>query len=287
MAALKKKILMNAKIPQPIISILSTYLPDIETHASLDNLFMYADAPGDPPAGSKPSKVQQWLRRINNESDAPLIVLGKLIENYMELVLDDPIELDNIFPTNSSEIAKKLKENLTGQLEKSNLTYITGGIVHNGKSAPSKHLWEVIKTRDIPSIEEEFQRALTKIYTEPREAVSAACNILESVFKVYIQDEQLKTPQIQNLQGLWKVVVEQLGFDPKSIEDDDLKKVLSGLFSVITGIGALRTHASSAHGAGRTVYRLKPRHARIAVNSAHTLVLFIIETWDEKIMQAS
>ncbi|MEO9946799.1 abortive infection family protein [Paraglaciecola sp.] len=43
-----------------------------------------------------------------------------------------------------------------------------------------------------------------------------------------------------------------------------------------------RTHASSAHGEGRKVYNLKPRHARLAINSAHTVALFVLETWDER-----
>jgi hypothetical protein len=278
---------MNQIIPQPIIAILSEYLPLIETHASLDNLFMYADSPGDPPEVSKPVKVQQWLRRINKESHEPLVILGKLIEEYMDLavvneqLVDDEFGL--IYENPGTKNIKFLKEKLTLQLEKSNLIYISGGIIHDGSSSFSKDLGEIIKARDIPSIEEEFRRALTKINAKPREAVSAACNILESVFKIYIQDNALSLPQKQDLHGLWKIVVEQLGFDPKSIEDDDLRKVLSGMFSTINGIGALRTHASSAHGAGRKNYKLKPRHARLAVNASHTLVLFIIETWDEKI----
>ncbi|HHF7387149.1 TPA: hypothetical protein ACPSKW_003774, partial [Legionella bozemanae] len=98
----------------------------------------------------------------------------------MDLQVEENSELDAAFPIEPSPNSlKALKEKLIRQLEKSNLTYITGGIIHDGKSAPSKHLWEIIKTRDVPSIEEEFQRALTKIYTEPKEAVSAACNILE------------------------------------------------------------------------------------------------------------
>ncbi|MDC4794224.1 abortive infection family protein, partial [Acinetobacter baumannii] len=40
--------------------------------------------------------------------------------------------------------------------------------------------------------------------------------------------------------------------------------------------------ASSAHGQGRKLYNIKPRHARLAIHSAHTLALFILETWDEK-----
>ena len=42
---------MNNMIPRPVISLLSDKLPDLETHASLDSLFMYADAPGEVPEG--------------------------------------------------------------------------------------------------------------------------------------------------------------------------------------------------------------------------------------------
>ena len=45
------------------------------------------------------------------------------------------------------------------------------------------------------------------------------------------------------------------------------------------GIGALRTHASSAHGAGKKIYNLQPRHARLAIHAAHTVALFILESW--------
>ena len=82
--------------------------------------------------------------------------------------------------------------------------------------------------------------------------------------------------------NLWRSIRTDLGFDPSRLEDDDLKKILSGILSVVDGIGAFRTHASSAHGQGRKLYNLKPRHARLAINSAHTMALFVLETWDER-----
>ncbi|MDC5044301.1 abortive infection family protein, partial [Acinetobacter baumannii] len=163
-----------------------------------------------------------------------------------------------------------------------NLTYINGGIISDGRSISSKSLAELIKGRDIPAIEAEFTRALENVNSEPREAVSAACNILESIFKVYITDEDLPEPSKQDLQNVWKIVRADLGFDPNLVQDDDLKRILSGILSIVDGIGAFRTHASSAHGQGRKLYNIKPRHARLAIHSAHTLALFILETWDEK-----
>lgn len=272
---------MRKEIPAPIIAVLSDTLYNIESHAGLDNLFLYADAPGDPPEGSKSVKTQAWLRRINKESEFPLKVLGKLIETYMEL----PEEEDNtkvLWGVNVVDHKQELKVKLQAVLDRCNLTYLTGGIISDGSSAPSKSLSELIKGRDIPSIESEFNRALDNVNSEPREAVSAACNILESIFKVYIADENLPQPQKQDLQNVWKVVRADLGFDTKLVQDDDLKRVLSGILSIVDGIGAFRTHASSAHGEGRKTYKLKPRHARLAIHSAHTLALFVLETWDEK-----
>jgi hypothetical protein len=272
---------MRKEIPAPVIAVLSDRLYDIESHAGLDNLFLYADAPGDPPEGSKPVKTQAWLRRINKESEFPLKVLGKLIETYMEL----PEEEDNnkaLWGVNVVDQKQELKAKLQSVLDRCNLTYLTGGIISDGSSAPSKSLSELIKGRDIPTIEAEFNRALANVNSEPREAVSAACNILESIFKVYIADENLPQPQKQDLQSVWKVVRVDLGFDTKLVQDDDLKRILSGILSIVDGIGAFRTHASSAHGEGRKVYKLKPRHARLAIHSAHTLALFVLETWDEK-----
>ena len=121
------------------------------------------------------------------------------------------------------------------------------------------------------------------VEASPREAVSAACNILESIFKTYIEEEKLSVPNKQDLQPVWKVVRDDLGLDPSKIEERDLQEILSGIFATVNGIGALRTHASSAHGSGKKAYVLKPRHARLAVHSAHTLATFVFESWQEKI----
>lgn len=272
---------MKKEIPAPVIAVISQHLSDIETHASLDNLFFYADAPGEPPEGSKSVKVQAWLRRINKESDYPLKVLGKLIETHMELPEQD--EQDRVFwGQNVTNHKKEFRKKLVSILAQCNLTYTTGGNISDGSAAPSKALSELIQGRDIPSIEAEFNRALENVNSEPREAVSAACNILESIFKVFIEDEGLNKPQKQDLQNVWKVVRGELGFDPKLVQDDDLKKVLTGILSIVDGIGAFRTHASSAHGEGRKTYNLKPRHARLTIHSAHTIALFVLETWDER-----
>lgn len=274
---------MKKLIPAPVISILSSSLPELETHASIDNLFFYADAPGDFSQAelSKPKKVAAWLREVNKEAVDPIVVLGKLIESYMEL--PESITADRRLWSGETiqDLKVVFKEKLDKTLTQCNLHYIIGGFISDGTASQSKSLKELIKGRNFSAIEAEFNRALENVNTNPREAVSAASNILESVCKVYIEDENLVMPSKQDLQNVWKVVRGDLGFDPSSKEDDDVKRILTGALSIVDGIGALRTHASSAHGQGKQGYKLLPRHARLAVHSAHTITLFILETWDE------
>ncbi len=161
--------------------------------------------------------------------------------------------------------------------------------IANGRvlAAPSRSLRQVLQDRDTGSAVEEFERALLHVESDPPAAATAACALLEAVFKVYVEKHDLVSPKKPTIKPLWKVVSGHLGFSPGQIQDDDLKRILSGMSSVVDGIAALRTHAGTAHGRGGMRYRLKPRHARLAVHSAHTLATFILESWDEKTVRAS
>ncbi len=157
----------------------------------------------------------------------------------------------------------------------------------NSIGLSSKALLKAIKDKNIPSIEAEFSRATKKINLEPRESISAACNILESIFKVYISDENLDEPKKKDIKSLWNTVRKDLGYDTRNEQDEDLNKIISGMISVIDGVGSLRTHSSTAHGAGRMINNIESRHARLANHAAHTIGLFILESWDEKMIRTT
>lgn len=275
---------MAKPIPAPVMALLSSSLADFESHATLNELFLHADAPGDVPPGSKPAKTQAWLRVVNQQSPEPLKVLGKLVEKYM----DDPDHAVGAgpVPTFNAPFLLEEKRQFCRKFElllaQYGWTYHRGGQISDGGLAPSRSLLQEIQKRDIPAVAQEFDRAVSNVEANPRDALSAACNILESVFKVYIQDNGIDLPAKQDIQGLFKVVKSHLGLDPSILEDDDLKKILTGVFSVVDGVGAFRTHASSAHGAGRKQYKLQPRHARLAINAAHSVATFVLETWDAR-----
>lgn len=271
---------MRKLIPAPVVAAVAEMLSQRTTHVSLDNLFMHAGAAGEPPEGSKWVKAQEWMRRVNrDETVQPLGVLGRLIETYMEEEPPEPSPFDKGPPRTETDDQEKIRKSLA----RYDLQYVSGGLISGTLGTPSKALEDYICDRDLPAVDHEFSRALANVEHSPREAVSAASNILESICKLYIAEQGLDAPQKQDLKAIWSVVRKDLGFDPSEVEDKDLQVILTGLFAIVEGIGALRTHTSSAHGAGKKQYKLQSRHARLAIHSAHTVALFILETWQKKV----
>ena len=214
-------------------------------------------------------KVRNALDACNlHQSDRALVALGIVLNDVME---------------DHTEHAGPFKENISLVLSQNGLRYATGGTIVGHQIAPTVVTLEsLIRARNWASLEKEYQRAFDSIKTDPPQAVTAACAILESLCKIYIETEKLDLPGTQTLQNLWPIVQKALGLNPASKEDDDLKKILQGLASTAVGIAHLRTHTGSAHGHGLTTYRVEARHAHLAVGAAHTLTTFLIETWDAR-----
>lgn len=244
-------------------------------HATIEATFGAAGAPGDPPDGGCESKAVAWLKRTSKDDGVDgLRVLGRVLEDFMDTDI-----ARNLGP----EGHEKQKERVRRLLSDHGLEYLRGGrVLRHGVALPARQLEDILRDRDLGGVNTEFERALGSISADPEAAATAACAILEALCKVYIDDEGLPLPKDQSLQPLWQLVNKHLGLDPKSVEDRDLQQVLSGMTSITQGLGALRTHAGSAHGRGRKQYRLAPRHARFVVNAAHSLAVFVIETWQAR-----
>jgi Abortive infection C-terminus len=228
---------------------------------------------GEVPPGNCVVKCQNWLKRIHTEVADPAAVLGKVLEEFMEV--------DRAFQIEDQQAGRK---RINEVLARFGLSYHQGGLIFGAANAlPTKSLKQVLHDRDLAGVDKEFERALANVEKDPPAAITAACSILEALFKVYIEDNNaVEMPSDQSLKPLWRAVSKQLGLDPAAVEDDDLKKILSGMISLVDGIASLRTHTGSAHGQGRRSYRPQARHARLAVHASHTLVQFFIETWDER-----
>jgi hypothetical protein len=277
---------MTASIPPPIISLVSQLLSAVIRNShDLDVIFERAGAPPAPPNGSVSKRTEEWLRRINESHPSPLNVLGKVVAVYLDTPDLRPGATAGGFLRAAEGMAiAQFGCDFHALLEQHKMEYRLGGVIVGPNVVPaSEALASFVKTRNMRALDLEFDRALRNVDINAREAVSAASNILEVVCKYYISENGLNFPSMQDVQSLFKVVRKHLGLDPNALVAEDIRTISSGLGNVISGVGSLRTHASSAHGQGPESFELPAYYARFAVHSSHAATLFLLEAWNEKI----
>ncbi|MCZ8271517.1 MAG: abortive infection family protein [Beijerinckiaceae bacterium] len=140
---------------------------------------------------------------------------------------------------------------------------------------------------DFDTVQRDVARALASAANDPEDAATAACSLIESVCRSILVELNLPLPSKKDIDGLIRAVQQPLGLSPGRMDlpaeiENDIRQVLSGLTSVAKGIGALRTHAGDAHGRERGFRRIDARIARLAINAAASIAMFLIETWERQ-----
>ena len=226
--------------------------------------------------GNKLDKVRFWLK-CANDGEEPLAKLGVFITELME------VDYSGFGMEEAQALLERDRNRVRESLAKHNLSYLKGGrIVVTGVQAVAKTVEDFVKAHDMSGVHAEFDRITANVEADPPAAVTAACALLESLFKVYISEEKLEMPSDKSLGPLWRVVRNHLRLEPDKSQEDDIRKVLTGLGAVVDGIGALRTHEGSAHGREERSDKIEPRHARLASHAAFTITAFIMETWNKR-----
>jgi hypothetical protein len=269
------------KIPPSIIGLLSAIFPAYYTHAAINSLFLYAGAPEPTPEGSKATKVETWLRKVNTESNDPLIVLGVILDDLLERTPKRNFLTKTEYESYQS--FERQKTNIMEALSSHNLMYSPGGKVSRTGTSSTFFLEESVKKRGLPTVDIEIRRALAQIENDPAAAAHYAGNVLEAALKAYLDHKSKSYGTGDGLSDLWKSAKEQMGLRPEDWDSKDLQKIASGLNNIVDGIMHLRNTKSGAHGRSEKQalqFTIRPRHARLAIHAAHTVAAYVIELID-------
>ncbi len=223
--------------------------------------------------------LRQTAQHFNGNGD---VYITRIIEK-----VSDPREY-----LNEPDKALAVREHLNAALAADGLAVV----VANGKAilAERKASGGIVEpfiakvaTIDFDTVQIEIGRALASLDSDPEDAVTAACSLIEAVCRSILVELALPLPPKKDIDGLIRAVQDPLGLAPgrsnlpQEIEAD-IRQTLSGLTSVAKGIGALRTHGGDAHGREKGFRRIDGRIARLALNASSSLALFLIETWERK-----
>lgn len=130
-------------------------------------------------------------------------------------------------------------------------------------------------------VERHWRKALERRHQDPEGAITAARSFLEDVCRHVLDEcgEQHDGPD--DLQALYKKAAKALNLGADQHDRQDLKQILSGCNSVVSGFAAVRNRMGDAHGSGKPL-RPRPRHAVLAINLAGTMASFLLTTLAER-----
>lgn len=134
-------------------------------------------------------------------------------------------------------------------------------------------------------IENQIMIMKNMIEPSPSDAIGKAKELLESCFKHILDAKGTSYQSSETISALQKKVFKALNIDAKenvsAKNNDDVKRVLSGLNQIVQGINNLRNDKGNGHGKGRGYAELPSRYASLVVSSSITIVTFVWETYHE------
>jgi hypothetical protein len=122
-------------LPIPICSIVGDVLGSFfYSHKKLENLFYEAGAVGEVPPGNCVTKCVDWLKRMHTEVADPAAILGKVLEDFMEVER----------PLATGDVQQDGRKRIAEVLGRFGLSYHQGGIILGATNAlPTKSLKQV------------------------------------------------------------------------------------------------------------------------------------------------
>lgn len=241
-----------------------------------------------------------WQHRFNNPTDwaddwvftdsrfnifhgDDEIFLRFLCETVHPVVRSDPTEAERLVQLYNNY----LKHDGFQLVEK---TRISGRPIYVGRDigtvvAPGITAFKetILAGTDFTYVTQQITRMETAVRSDPDLAIGTAKELVETCCKTILQERGVEHADNMELARLVKLTSKELKLTPDDIPDkakaaDTIKKLLSNLATITQGVAELRNRYGTGHGKSGRSKGLGTRHAKLAVGSASTLAVFLVET---------
>lgn len=211
------------------------------------------------------SKAKKLRAFWDIESDE---VVGPVLVGMIEKVEDDAILSGTDIPTEDVSIINKCKE-------------IAQRLCPSGSSVHA--LKQTIDHFNSDYITQQIARMDTAVYDDPALAIGTAKELIETCCKTILDERGVVLSKNPDVSELSKATFKELRLIPENIPDEakgskTVKRILQNLSTVGVGLAELRNFYGAGHGKEGRAKGLAPRHAKLAVGSASTLVTFLYDT---------
>lgn len=141
---------------------------------------------------------------------------------------------------------------------------------------------------DVEHLNIHISRIESAISADPALAIGSAKELIESTLKTILDGTGVEyDKRSEDIPALLKKVQKALNLAPDDIDNakrgsELIKRILSNLGTIATGIAELRNLYGTGHGSGPKSKGLEVRHARLVVTSSAALCEFLLSTYQSR-----
>lgn len=136
-------------------------------------------------------------------------------------------------------------------------------------------------------IAKQIERMEDSVQSDPALAIGTAKELIETCCKSILNELGKEISDSIDISSLTKQTLKELHLVPDAVDDASrgkkaVTRILQNLGQVGNNIAELRNLYGTGHGKSHTAKGLQPRHAKLAIGSAATLVTFLFETHQDR-----
>lgn len=228
-------------------------------------------------SGQRRSLVEQYFHGIDWSSQAEV---ARILRVFEAVLLRTQRDMSS---THGAEIAQREYDEMLLALSQDGFEYVENRIrPADGRRARVAALaaGDVV---DGSYIRTQIARMEAAIDEDPALAIGTAKELIETCCKTILEERGLVLEGTPDVAGLTKATLRVLKLVPEGVPEQArgasaIKRLLSNLGTIGNNMAELRSLYGTGHGSHARTKGLAPRHARLAVGAAATLVTFLFET---------
>jgi len=238
-----------------------------------------------PMSGQRRCLVEQYYRTVDWTDWKSVSRVAKVYENEIR-DLCAPVALAMPWGSRNDElhaIRKGIADKLLYWLKLDGFEWIGGKLVRAAGTPVLDDLHNATHKLEGTHIAQQIQRMKDAVDTDPSLAIGTAKELIETVCKTILEERGKQVDGTPDIPMLTKALLKELQLVPEGVPEarrgaDTIKSVLRSLGSIGNDLAQLRGLYGTGHGKTAKTQSLKPRHAKLAVGAAATLVTFLFET---------
>lgn len=232
-------------------------------------------------SGQRRTLIEQYYHTVNWSDPRDVKKILQVFENVLLLAEKTLSEMSL-----GEEWTKRQKsevDKLIHFLRKDGFQWVNGTIVSGAGSPSLDDLKETALVFDAKHLADQIRRIEHSIEADPALAIGTAKELIETCCRTIMAERGKSVVGTPDIPALTKETLKELKLLPEGIPEqakgsEIIKRLLSNLATIGQGVAEIRNLYGSGHGKDGKTQAIKPRHAKLAVGAATTLVMFLFET---------